>query len=100
MIAYILEYDWALTERGWTLRSGDHHVVLEEFQFRQTDAGFLISTLTPASFQTMKAYLDQNGLTPLVFNVLPSNWWHDGYCVLRFAAGQERDAALAKLFCS
>lgn len=100
MIAYVLEYDWVLTSAGWTLRSGDHRASLEDFQFAQTDARFLNANLTSTSFQTMKGYLDQHGLTPRVFNVLPGDNWDNAYCVLRFEPDQERAAVLAQLFCS
>ncbi len=100
MMAYVLEYEWVSTQKGWRLRSEGHEALLDYFEFRQTDARFLHSTLTPDSFQEMKEHLDRYGLNPRVFNVLSSNDWNDAYCVLRFPCGQSHEALLAKLFCS
>lgn len=100
MIAYVLEYDWLWTRMGWRLRSEGYQAVEEDFHFRKSDACFPHATLTPDSFQEMKAYLDPHGLKPRVLNVLPSGDWGQACCVLRFQANQENEAALTKLFCS
>lgn len=100
MIAYSLEYDWVQTGKGWRLRSGDHRAVLEDFEFKQTDARFLNANLTPESFHEMKAALDAYGLEPRIFNVLPGDCWDDSYCVLRFGSDQVNEAVLAQLLCS